>query len=165
MPKVSKILLKSEGFQYATQHDLNMGYYHILLSENKSNLCTIIIPWGKYRYKHLPMGIGNPPESSQQKINGLFYRFELICAYMDDLLILTKVEWKDHVQKLKSTLNKLKEKGLKYNTEESFFGQTKMEYLGFWVTRNGVNTIDKNMQEIKIWIQILPEKKYGILLV
>ena len=38
--------LKLEDFHNATSLDLNMGYYHIQLSENTSNLCTIIIPWG-----------------------------------------------------------------------------------------------------------------------
>ena len=42
------MLLKLEGFQYATSLDLNTGYYHIQLSENESTLCTIILPWGKY---------------------------------------------------------------------------------------------------------------------
>ena len=35
-------------------------------------------------------------------------------------------------------LNKLKENGLKCNVENNFFGQTKMEYVGFWVTHNGI---------------------------
>ena len=48
MPKINEMLLKLEGFQYATSLDLNMGYYHIGLSENASNLCTIILPQGKY---------------------------------------------------------------------------------------------------------------------
>ena len=48
MPKINEILLELEGFRYAMLLDLNMGYYHIQLSENASNLCTIIIPQGKY---------------------------------------------------------------------------------------------------------------------
>ena len=48
------------------------------------------------------------------------------------------------MQKLKFTLNKLKKSGLKYNIERYFFGKTEMEYLGFWVTRDGVKNIDKN---------------------
>ena len=48
MRKNNEMLLKLEGFQYATSLDLNMGYYHIRLSENTSNLCTIIIMWGKH---------------------------------------------------------------------------------------------------------------------
>ena len=44
----------------------------------------------------------------------------------------------NHIKKLELALNKLKESGLKCNIEKYFFGQTKMEYLRFWVTRDGV---------------------------
>ena len=84
------MLLKLEGFQYATSLDLNMVYYHTRFSENASNLCTIIFSMGKYRYKCLPMGVQNSPDIFQQKMNDLFHGFEFIRAYIDDLLILTK---------------------------------------------------------------------------
>ena len=67
---------------------------------------------------------------------------------MDDLLILAKVDWKDHVQKLELTPNKMKEKGLKCNIEKSFFGKTEMEYLCFWVTPDGVNQINRKIEAI-----------------
>ena len=57
--------------------------------------------------------------------------------------MLKKVEWVDQVQKLELNLNTLKESGLKCNTGNYFFGQTKMEYLGFWVTRYGIKPINK----------------------
>ena len=44
MPKIREILLNLEVFQYAISLDLNMGYDHIRLSEEASNLCTIILP-------------------------------------------------------------------------------------------------------------------------
>ena len=66
------MVLKLEGFQYATSFDLNMGYYHIQLSENASNLCTIILPWEKYCYNSLLMGVANSPEMFQQKMNDFF---------------------------------------------------------------------------------------------
>ena len=47
MSKTNEMLLKVEGFQYTTPLDLNMGYYHIRLGKNASNLCTIIPPWEK----------------------------------------------------------------------------------------------------------------------
>ena len=49
MPKINEMLLKLEGFQYATSLDLNMGYYHIRISKNVTNVCTIIFQWGKYQ--------------------------------------------------------------------------------------------------------------------
>ena len=46
------------------------------------------------------MGVDNSPDILQQKMNDLFHGFEFICAYIDELLILTKGNWIDHVQKL-----------------------------------------------------------------
>ena len=142
------MLLKLEGFQYHTSLDLNIGYYHIRLSKNASNLCTIIIPWGKYRYKRLQMGVANLPENFQHKMNDLFHGFYFIRAYIYDILILTKGDWIDHVHKLDSTLNELKGKGIKCNIEKSFFGKTEMEYLGFLVTRDVVKTINRKTEAI-----------------
>ena len=46
IPKIQDLLLKLEGFQYATLLDLNMGYYHIELDPESSRLCTIVLPCG-----------------------------------------------------------------------------------------------------------------------
>ena len=75
MPKMNKMLLKLESFQYATFLDLNMGYYCICISKNASNLCTIIFPWRKYQYKRLIMGVANSSDIFQQKMNDLFNVF------------------------------------------------------------------------------------------
>ena len=69
------MLLKLEDFQYAMSLDLNMGYYHIQLIKNASNLCIIILPWGKYWYKRLPMGVSISSDTFQQKTNDLFHGF------------------------------------------------------------------------------------------
>ena len=37
----------------------------------------------------------------------------------------------------------------------SFFRQTKMEYLGFWVTRNGIRPIKKKVEAI---VNMTPQK-------
>ena len=80
-------------------------------------------------------------------MNDLFHGFEFICAYIDDSLVLSKGDCKDHGQKLELTLNIPKEKWLKFNIEKSFFGWTEMGYLDFWVTRDGINTIDKKINQ------------------
>ena len=62
-------------------------------------------------------------------MDNLFHGFEFIHAYIDELLILTKGYWTDHLQNLELTQNKLKGKGIKCNIEKLLFGQTKMECL------------------------------------
>ena len=69
MPKICKILLKLKGFKYATPLSFNMGYYNIRIDKEASNVCTIILPWGKHSYKFLPMGICNSPYIFQVKMN------------------------------------------------------------------------------------------------
>ena len=85
-----------------------MGYYHIKLRNNASNLCMTIHPWGKYSYKHPPMEFSNSKDIFQQKMNDLFREFYFIYSYIYDLLVSAKLDWTDHVQKLELTLNKLK---------------------------------------------------------
>jgi hypothetical protein len=59
LPRIAYVLQKLEGFTYASALDLSMGYYHIPLDESSQTLCTTVLPWGKYRYLRLPMGIRN----------------------------------------------------------------------------------------------------------
>ena len=75
IPKIQDLLLKLEGFQLATSLDLNMGYYHIELDAKSSRLCTIVLPWGKYKYLKLPMGLCNSLDIFQEKMNELFLGF------------------------------------------------------------------------------------------
>ena len=78
MPKIWYMLIKLEGFQYSTSLDLSMGYYHIRIRKQSRNLCTIILPWEKYWYKRLTMGVSNCPENFQEKMNEMFRGFEFI---------------------------------------------------------------------------------------
>jgi hypothetical protein len=57
IPQIQDMLLNLEGFQYTTSLDLNMGYYHIELSPDSKKLCTLVMPFGKYKMQKLPMGL------------------------------------------------------------------------------------------------------------
>ena len=70
--------------------------------------------------------------------------FNLSVLYIYDILLLKKGDRKYHVKKLELTLNKMKETLFKCNIKKSFFGKTEIEYLGFWVTHDGLKPIDKN---------------------
>ena len=129
--KIHKILLNLEGFKYASSLYLNMGYYHIRLSKQASNLCTIILPWGKYRYKRLTMGVSNSPDILQGKTNEMFRCFEIIRAYIYDLLIITKGDWYNQLEKLELKFQKLEDNGLKCNIEKLSFGKPRWNILGF----------------------------------
>ena len=81
-------VLKFEGFKYFTSLYLNMGYYHIRLSTYGINLCTIILPWGKYKYKRLTIGLYNSPSFFMKKWtnHSKFYNTYCMVEKCDQLL-------------------------------------------------------------------------------
>lgn len=151
LPKISEMLQKLEGFLFATTLDLNMGYYHILLSPNSSRLCTIVFPWGKYEYLRLPMGLCNSPDIFQEKINDLMDGLEFVRAYLDDVLIPTKNSFEEHLEQLEKVLTRLQSAGLKVNASKSKFCQDRLEYLGYVITRDG---IQPNMKKVEAILKI-----------
>ena len=146
IPKIQELLQKLEGFMYATSLDLNMGYYHILLSPESSRLCTVVFPWGKYEYLRLPMGLCNSPDIFQEKMSELMVGLEFARAYIDDLLVITTGTFKEHIGHLEQVLSRLQEAGLKVNATKSYFGCAELEYLGFWITRDGVKPLSKKVE-------------------
>jgi hypothetical protein len=148
VPNIQDMMLNPEGFQCATALDLNMGCCHVRLDPDSRKLCTIVLPWGKYEYQRLPQGICNGPDVFQEKMIELFDGMDYIRAYIDDLLILSTGDYADHLEKLEATLIKLKQAGLKVNAPKSFFARGEVEYLGYWITRQGIKPITKKVEAI-----------------
>ena len=141
-------MLKLEGFQFATSLDLNMGYYHIELSPASKRLCTIVLPWGKYEYQRLPMGLCNSPDIFQEKMSTLMQGLDYVRAYIDDILAITNVDWYVHLDKLELVFQRLQQAGLKVNARKSFFGRPELEYLGYKITRTTIEPLTKKVKAI-----------------
>ena len=138
IPKISTVLQEMEGFTYASALDLNMGYYTIRLDPDSQKICTIILPWGKYSYLRLPMGVCGSPDFFQEKMTGLMQQLDYIRCYIDDLLIITKDSYQDHLDKLREVLRRLSVAGLRVNAAKSYFALAEIEYLGYILTREGI---------------------------
>ena len=149
LPKITDMLQKLEGFMYATSLDLNMGYYHMRLTPYSSRLCTIVLPWGKYEYCRLPMGLCISPDVFQEKMSELMAGLEFARAYLDDLLIIsTETGFDKHLEKLELVLTRLQQAGLKINAVKSFFARTNLEYLGYNISREGLRPSQKKVEAI-----------------
>ena len=148
LPKITDLLQKLEGFMWATSLDLNMGYYHIHLTPNASRLCTVVLPWGKYEYLRLPMGLCNAPDIFQEKMNDLMQGLEFCRAYLDDLLVISKGNFEDHLEQLEQVLSKLSEAGLRVNATKSSFCSTQLKYLGYIINRQGMSPLPKKVDAI-----------------
>ena len=86
-------------------------------------LCTTVLPWGKYTYKSLPMGIACAPDIFQSIMMDLLGDLDYVLIYIDDISIVQKVgeSEADHMKKIEQMLLRLEAKEFRANLRKSFF--------------------------------------------
>ena len=82
-------------------------------------------------------------------MNDLFNGLEYVTAYIDDLLIISNSNFKDHRNKVTIVLKKLKAACFKINVEKSFFARFSLEYLSFKITKQYMMHLPDKVQAIK----------------
>ena len=84
------------------------------------------------------MGIKNSPDIFQKIIGDLTINLLYVNAYIDDILITSNGSFQDHLVKLNEVLKRLSQAGFCMNVRKSNFAVDKIEYLGYWLTRDGI---------------------------
>jgi len=142
------MLLNLEGFQWATNLDLNMGHSHVRFDPASKQLCTVVLPLGKHEHQAIPMGLCNIPGIFQEKMSELVDGLAFVQTCIGDLLCLTKGAFSDHLEKVELVLQRLQKAALKVNVTKSF---SQLECLGCWISRTGIKPVyDKVKAVLKI---------------
>jgi hypothetical protein len=95
------------------------------------------------------MGLCNSPDIFQERMYELFSDLEYVRAYIDDLLVTSCSTFEEHLQKLDEVFSRLSDAGLKVNAKKSHFAQAEVEYLGYWITRHGIQPLPNKVQAIQ----------------
>jgi hypothetical protein len=77
--------------------------------------------------------------------------------YLDDLLILANSSFKDHLLKLEMVLARLSTSGMRVKISKSKFFAEQIEYLGYWITRQGIQPM-RNKVEMNAILNIKAPK-------
>ena len=92
LPNLDDIAPKLANSSVFSSLDASSGFFQIPLEESSSALTTFITPFGRFRFKHIPMGITSSPEIFQKKMCELLAGHEGCDVIMDDILIYGKDE-------------------------------------------------------------------------
>ena len=99
-----------------------MGYYTIRLSPASQDMTTIITEFGKFRYNRLPMGMCDSRDIFQAKVDKLLGDIEVVKTYINDILVLSKDCFGNHIEHLIMIFSRLRDSGLKVNSPNCSFG-------------------------------------------
>ena len=69
-------------------------------------------------------------------------------VYIDDILNISDGTFEDHMEKLHTVPTRIENSGFRANTRKGFFARTELEYLGYWLTRNGMQPQPKKVEAI-----------------
>jgi hypothetical protein len=138
LPKISDLLSILSGFKSAKVIDLCMDYYHIPLDLEAQKLCTIILPCGKYQSKRLPMGVKTSPDIFQRIMYELLIIIPNMQVYLDDIKITSNGIFEEHAAIMEQVLERLQKANFRANLSKCYFGESKIDYLGYEFTRDGI---------------------------
>jgi Reverse transcriptase (RNA-dependent DNA polymerase) len=108
----------------------------------------MILPWGKYRYCRLPMGLNGSPDILQAIINDIMGDLPNVRAYLDDILVTTAGSYEDHLKHVELVLQRLADVGFAVNLRKSSFAVAEIDYLSYWITQNGIQPQPKKIEAI-----------------
>jgi hypothetical protein len=132
------LLRKIGKFKYATTLDLVMGFYNITMDEEAQRICTLILPWGKYRLTRLAMGLVIAPDVFQARIHDIFHDLEKVFSYIDDLALSDGGLFDNHYKLVDEVLTRLGKAGLKSKMSKCKFFAKEFDYLGHVITQEGI---------------------------
>lgn len=139
LPIIDDQISNLSGNTYFTTLDLASGYYQVPMAKDSQHLTGFVTPDGHYEFKRMPFGLANAPAVFQRMINKILgnKRFEYALAYLDDVLIPSK-NADEMFQRLEDVLKLFRQFGLTLKLSKCRFFTTKVEYLGYEVSSEGI---------------------------
>lgn len=154
LPLISEIQDRIRGAKWFTKLDITNAYNRLRIAAGEEWKTAFRTKYGHYEYTVMPFGLTNAPASFQRFINEALgeYLDDFVIAYLDDILIFSKTI-EEHTRHVRSVLRKLRIAKVQLKLKKCEFHVQETEFLGHWITQEGVQTEKTKVQAIRDWPQ------------
>ncbi|KAI3696981.1 hypothetical protein L6452_29656 [Arctium lappa] len=158
LPHIDSMVDATAGHELLTFMDAYSGYNQILMHSDDQEKTAFMTDKGIYCYKVMPFGLKNAGSTYQRLVNMMFKEHlgDTMEVYIDDMLVKSK-HADDHIGHLKQSFDILREYKMKLNPTKCSFGVRAGKFLGYMVTRRG---IEANPEQIKAIVELKSPRNF-----
>ena len=133
IPHVQQSLAKAAGWKIFIDLDMTNSFHQIPIDDFSSNLLSVSTPWGLFRPKFLPEGVGPASGILQSIVRRIFEDFDDWTIVIFDNFLILASDYTDAFNKLTIILQRCKDHGLVLKMKKSWIGTTLVTFFGYEV--------------------------------
>ena len=153
LPWIKEMLDYLNGVEMIHFFRPKVGYWQVKMEEDSKALTAFTGgPLGFYECERMHFGLLNAPATFQhlmQRCLGNLY-LQYCIIYLDDIILFSKTQ-EECLVRLQAIFEKLKGAELKLKPSKCEFFKQKLTYLGYVISKNGIQTDSKKVEAIQKW--------------
>ena len=150
LPHIDMLVDATAGHELLSFMDAFSGYNQILMHPDDQEKTSFITERGTFCYKVMPFGLKNAGATYQRLVNQMFADMlgKSMEVYIDDMLVKSLAA-ADHLNHLEQSFQVLEKYNMKLNPAKCSFGVSSGKFLGYLVTKRGVEANPDQIRSIQ----------------